>query len=310
MGLSLHNSADALNLLSQGPSQVTHPRTRAHYKGAFLRADGSLSLNREYADQRFHLLDLVLHANHQRRAQRHRTRRRRQTNRSIQQWRSDQTDEGRELAALDGVSVPGETPQRRRTPSLERQGAFRLPGTTRSRIQQDEEGLDELYRLGLLYDDEHLRGEGFELGSIAHPEPEYTVRPAKRARGSQAQRRSYEDDLQLALDLSLAELGRDESFARYLCSPDLDEPPSEDDGSSHFTSSQFDSGLLSPPDSDTEDTPDLTTDSESDRLFLSSSTSFSSHQHWAMTRPRSRRGRAANNHGVSDNAWMVLGDGS
>uniref|UniRef100_L2FY50 Uncharacterized protein n=1 Tax=Colletotrichum fructicola (strain Nara gc5) TaxID=1213859 RepID=L2FY50_COLFN len=249
MGLSLHNSADALNLLSQGPSQVTHPRTRAHYKGAFLRADGSLSLNREYADQRFHLLDL-------------------------------------------------------------RQGAFRLSGTTRSRTNQDEEGLDELYRLGLLYDDEHLRGEGFELGSIAHPEPEYTVRPAKRAQRSQAQRRSYEDDLQLALDLSLAELGRDESFARYLCSPDLDEPRSEDDDSSQFTTSQFDSGLLSPPDSDAEDTPDLTTDSDSDRFSLSSFTSSSEQQHWATARPRSRRGRAADNHGVSDNAWMVLGDGS
>lgn len=290
--------------------QVTHPRTRANYKGAFLRADGSLSLNREYADQRFRLLDLVLHANHQRRAQRHRTRRRQQTDRCIQQWRSDQTDEGRELAALDGVRIPGEGPQRRRTPSLERQGAFQLSGTTRSRIQQEDEGLDELYRLGLLYDDEHLRGEGFELDSIAHPEPEYTVRPAKRARGSQAQRRSYEDDLQLALDLSLAELGRDESFARYLCSPDLDEPPSEADDTSDFTTSQFDSGLLSPPDSDTEDTPDLTTDSDSDRFSLSSFTSSSEQQHWAMARPRSRRGRAAANHGVSDYAWMVLGDGS
>lgn len=44
----------------------------------------------------------------------------------------------------------------------------------------------ELHRLGLLYDDEHSRGSGFNLDSVVHSEPTYIVRPTKRARRSRA----------------------------------------------------------------------------------------------------------------------------
>ncbi|KAF9873070.1 hypothetical protein CkaCkLH20_09580 [Colletotrichum karsti] len=306
MGLALHNSSNALESLSQGPSQVTtRPRPRAHYRGAFLRADGSLSLNREYADQRLHLLDLVLHANHQNRVQRRRrTCRRPQNNRTVSQWRSDETAEGRAIAALSGVRVPGEAPQLRRTPSLERQGAFRLPGTTKGQMDQEQRDVAELYRLGLLYDDEYLRGEGFELGSIVHDEPEFAMRPAKRARRTRSQRRSYEDDLQLTLDISLAELGRDESFARYLLSPDLDEPPSDDESTLERLHPA--TGLITPPESLCGETPDLT--SESDFDSQSSLSSFTNYDQCTTNHPRDWSD--GSNQDVFDDAWMVLGDGS
>ncbi|WYZ40880.1 hypothetical protein EsH8_IV_001221 [Colletotrichum jinshuiense] len=313
MGLALHNSSDVLDLsqrhLHPGPSQVGRPRPRAHYNGAYYHADGSISLNRELAEHKLPLLDLVLLANHQKRTHRPRQTRRRQSPKTNQQWCIDEEAEGRSLA-LSSHKLPGE--QRRRTPSLERQEAFRYPRTamTRALSDQDARDISELYRLGLLYDDEHLRGAGFALDAISRPETEYTVRPAKQTRKSKFQEVPYDDDLQLALDLSLAELGRDESFAQYLCSPDLDEIPSDDESvySARLEPLQFVSELMHSPDYFADNTPDLTTDSDSDRISFSCS---SDDEAWASSCPEVSAGRkddAVDN--KASNAGMVLGDGS
>lgn len=309
MGLALHNSSDALNILSHGPPQVTNTNTKTppsrpsrgtHYNGAFLRPDGSLSLSGELSDHNLPLLEIVLLANQQRSNQRHRQRqahRRHLSERAVHQWRSEEAAEGAALAALGAVRLPREdplpAPQLRRTPSLERQGAFRDPRTSKERRKEEERDITEMYRLGMLYEDEHNSGSGFNLDGVGRPE--YTIRPAKTRRRKTRQR-SYEDDLQLALDLSLAELGRDESFARYLLSPDLDECPSEDS----------DELII--------DTPDLTTDSDSDSDSCSETLSFTSNSsnsqeddsHWV--RPMGRHRRRCNDH--RGDAWMVLGDGS
>ncbi|KAF6810537.1 hypothetical protein CPLU01_15287 [Colletotrichum plurivorum] len=306
MGLALHNSSDALNILSHGPSMVTttttpsaRPSRGAHHNGAFLRPDGSLSLSGELSDHNLPLLEIVLVANQQRRNQRHRqrqARRRHLGERAVHQWCSEEAAEGAALAALGAVRLPREdplpAPQLRRTPSLERQGAFRDPRSSKERGQEEERDITEMYRLGMLYEDEHIRGSGFDLEGIGRPE--YTIRPAKTRRRKTRQG-SYEDDLQLALDLSLAELGRDESFARYLLSPDLDECPSEDSDE-----------LIS-------DTPDLTTDSDSDSDSCSETLSLTSNSsnsqddsHWV--RPMGRHRRRCDDH--RGDAWIVLGDGS
>ncbi|OHE92505.1 hypothetical protein CORC01_12223 [Colletotrichum orchidophilum] len=324
MGLRLHNSSDALDLdltqryLSPGPPQVNRPQPRAHYNGAYFHADGSIALNRELAGLKLPLLDLILTANHQKRARRQRQTSRRQTHRSTRQWRTDEAAEGRTLAS-SGHRLPGE--QHRRTPSLEREEAFRDPRTTKSRLHPDDApDVAQLYRMGLLYDDEHLRGSAFGLDLIDHlSEPEYTTRPAKRARKSKPrQPASYDDDVQLALDLSLAELGRDESFAQFLCSPDLDELPSgdESDGSTYsarLAPLQFVSELVQSPEYFSDNTlPELTTDSDSDS---SASYNFSSDEDDSTGAEPGKRLNATTEHDGTNQEfdrapWMVPGDGS
>ncbi|KAK1712599.1 hypothetical protein CaCOL14_006823 [Colletotrichum acutatum] len=322
MGLRLHSSSsDALDLdltqryLPPGPSQVSRPHSRAHYNGAYFHPDGSIALPRELADQKLPLLDLVLAANHQKRARRHRQTRRGQTRRSTRQWRTDEAAEGRNLAS-SGYKLPGE---HRRTPSLERQDAFRDPRTAKARLYpEDAPDIEELYRMGLLYDDEHLRGPAFGLDSIDHySEPEYTMRPAKRARKSEPQQVSYDDDVQLALDLSLAELGRDESFAQFLCSPELDELPSGDESDSSSTYSarlaplQLVSELLGSPDYSSDNTPELTTDSASDSSI---SFNYSSDEEPSSAETRKNLTTATKPNKITaqklDSTWMMSGDGS
>ncbi|KXH49451.1 hypothetical protein CSIM01_03739 [Colletotrichum simmondsii] len=323
MALRLHSSSsDALDLdltqryLPPGPSQVSRPHPRAHYNGAYFRPDGSITLHREFADQKLPLLDLVLTANHQKRARRHRQTRRGQTRRSTRQWRTDEAAEGRNLASC-GHRLPGE---HRRTPSLERQDAFRDPRTTKARLYTDDTpDIEELYRMGLLYDDEHLRGPAFGLDIIDHySEPEYTMRPAKRARKSKPQQISYDDDVQLALDLSLAELGRDESFAQFLCSPELDELPSGDESDSSSTYSarlaplQFVSELLgSPTDYFSDSPPELTADSTSDSSI---SFNYSSDEEPSSAETRETLTTATESDEITaqklDSTWMMSGDGS
>ncbi|KAI3530446.1 hypothetical protein CSPX01_14851 [Colletotrichum filicis] len=322
MGLRLHSScSDALDLdLSQrylppGPSQVSRPRPRAHYNGAYFHPDGSIALHRELADQKLPLLDLVLTANHQKRTRQHRQTRRGQTHRSTRQWRTDEAAEGRNLAS-SGHKLPGE---HRRTPSLERQDAFRDPRTTKARLYpEDAPDIEELYRLGLLYDDEHIRGPAFGLDIINHhSEPEYTMRPAKRARKSKPQQISYDDDVQLALDLSLAELGRDESFAQFLCSPELDELPSGDDFDNSSTYSarlaplQFVSELLGSPDYFSDNTPELTTDSASDSSI---SFNYSSDEEPTSAETRGTLTTGTKSDKITaqklDSPWTMSGDGS
>ncbi|KAK4150332.1 hypothetical protein C8A00DRAFT_46239 [Chaetomidium leptoderma] len=131
--------------------------------------------------------------------------------------------------------------ERRRPPSLERQDAFRDERTVkrppRPRSRQRRSGSDsfgmggdesrgydeeeeevqvaELYRMGLLYDDEYERGEGFSLDRIVREEPVYSVsvRPARRGR-----REERADFVSLAMDLAFSALGEDEELAEWLLS--------------------------------------------------------------------------------------------
>jgi len=128
----------------------------------------------------------------------------------------------------------------RRPPSLERQDAFRDEKTAKKRRrgrqqhrgqqlrwEEDEQEHDsnardeqaevaELYRMGLLYYDEHERGEGFSLQGIVRDEPAYSlrVRPAKRSR--RAERRGA---ISLsAVDLAFSAFGADEALAEWMLS--------------------------------------------------------------------------------------------
>ncbi|KAK1977072.1 hypothetical protein LZ30DRAFT_753072 [Colletotrichum cereale] len=318
MGLAPHSSSDALDLtqryLSPGPSQVSRPRPRAHYNGAYYHADGSIVLNRELAEHKLPLLGLVLLANHQKAARLHRQTRRRQIGRPGRQWCIGEAAEGRALA-LSSQKLPGG--QRRRTPSLEREEAFRDACTTKSlTCPQDAHDISELYRVGLLYDDKHLRGPGFGFEAIDSTGPEYTMRPAKRARKTKAPEVSHDDDdLQLALDLSLAELGHSESFAQFLCSPDLEESPSDAKSTTSTYSARlaplhFVSEVMHSPQYFSDDTPDMTTDSESESEpdSISYAEASACKPHCTTTREESSGPFSASHQGAK--AWMMLGDGS
>ncbi|KAK0622299.1 hypothetical protein B0T14DRAFT_146888 [Immersiella caudata] len=130
--------------------------------------------------------------------------------------------EGIALARCQDVHLPGE----RRPPSLERQDAFR-DGTTSKRKRgspsssqgDNTRGEDEeLYQLGILYDDEHLRGDGFSLGSIAHEAPVvWNMRYRPKKRRGRAVRRQGDGGFQgLQLALSFARLDDDEQLAALL----------------------------------------------------------------------------------------------
>ena len=94
-------------------------------------------------------------------------------------------------------------------------------GGYRARREQDEqEEVAELYRMGLLYDDEYERGEGFSLDRIVREEPAYSlrVRPAKR--GRRDERADYQHvSLSSAVDLAFSAFGEDEALAGWLLSP-------------------------------------------------------------------------------------------
>ena len=126
-------------------------------------------------------------------------------------------------------------------PSLERQDAFWDGNTAkRKRLVQaqyvEEVGDEELYRRGILYDDEYERGEGFSLAEIVHDasaEVGWNVRyrPAKR-RGRAVKReggreRGFEG---LELALSFARLGEDEALAEWLMAPGEEEVVYDDEG--------------------------------------------------------------------------------
>lgn len=79
----------------------------------------------------------------------------------------------------------------------------------------EEEEIAELYRLGLLYDDEYERGSGFSLDRIAREEPVYAVRtrPARPTRRARMAR-----NLELA-GLAFSAFGQDEALAGWMASP-------------------------------------------------------------------------------------------
>ncbi|KAI1199998.1 hypothetical protein F5X97DRAFT_332255 [Nemania serpens] len=135
-------------------------------------------------------------------------------------WDRDEREDGRRLAYDPTIALPGEG--RRPTPRLERQEAFRAPQTWD--ISDTDVVVDDaaLYRLGILYDDdehknEHVREPGFCLDAIAHPEPIYSLRPAKRAKKTHDRRLSLtQDDLHLSIELLSTYLSQDTAIARFL----------------------------------------------------------------------------------------------
>ncbi|KAK0711826.1 hypothetical protein B0H67DRAFT_301499 [Lasiosphaeris hirsuta] len=146
-------------------------------------------------------------------------------------WAGDVV-EGCVLAREPGVRLPGE---RRRPPSLERQNAFRDARTVkRGGLKRgfSEDGADEaeLYRLGLLYDDEHERGSAFSLNAIVHQDPGWNVKFTEGKRGKKKQRKrdfgeemSKGEVVNLALDLA------QRSVSQVAVSYDLEESAEEDE---------------------------------------------------------------------------------
>jgi len=152
--------------------------------------------------------------------------------RARQDWDLE-ASEGRDLAL--GSS--------RRPPSLERQEAFRDGRTSKKRaclVGADDFGDDaDLYRLGLLYDDEHERGSGFTFDAIVRNEPLYrlNVRPIKRGRRAAISAPSFSHRHGLPLDLSFAAFGDDEAIAQFLISPEESELKYEEDANETSTAS-------------------------------------------------------------------------
>jgi hypothetical protein len=169
-----------------------------------------------------------------------------------------------------------------RRPSLEREDAFRDANTTkirsvRARSSSDDAEVAELYRMGLLYDEDE-GSKTLNLNSIRRDEPAYTIRPAKRARRS-GNSQAY-ISRPLNLDLSFADLGDDDAIARYLDASSATTPSeitaAHDEAIQHLAAQRSNSG--SPPlrviyeldslqpsfDVDTSQPPDLMDDSLSD----------------------------------------------
>lgn len=161
-------------------------------------------------------------------------------------------EEDVELARCKDFRLPGQP----RVPSLERQDAFcegrRGVGfkkqvqvqceRTRGRKRPVEVDDDELYRMGLLYDDEHERGEGFGMDMIERGPVEVRVVPARGRRGRKGRKVTFdhaatavnqgdddkdaeweEERWKLDLALSFAQLGDDEALAAYLMAPGAEE---------------------------------------------------------------------------------------
>ncbi|KAB5515480.1 hypothetical protein GE09DRAFT_578397 [Coniochaeta sp. 2T2.1] len=131
-----------------------------------------------------------------------------------------QTREGRDLAR-SSPSLP-------RRPSLEREEAFcgERPAKKRCRSAEgdSDETVRELYRLGLLYDNPHERGERFSFDSIVHDGPLYSinVRQSKRRAKRRGVAPRGTQHYNLPLELSMTALEDDERLARFLMAPDDD----------------------------------------------------------------------------------------
>lgn len=148
-----------------------------------------------------------------------------------------------------GTSVSSSSSSSSRPPSLERQDAFRDEKTVKRRRGRDRPRrmpsvptwaedeqhspvrtqpgdldaaqVSELYRMGLLYDDEHERGAGFSLDAIVRDpeEPVYSlrVRPTRRGRRDDGDR-DDRDGTSLSVDLAFSVFGEDEALAGWLLS--------------------------------------------------------------------------------------------
>ncbi|KAK2616488.1 hypothetical protein QQS21_000530 [Conoideocrella luteorostrata] len=199
----------------------------------------------------------------------------------------DIQDDGRDLAYSD-IELPSDRYRLVRRPTLEREDAFRDESTAKGKIhvrrhpapETDDQQVADLYRMGLLYDNEQDRcSDNLTLNSIKHDEPLYSIRPAKRARKHTKAGRGFHRPLHL--DLSFSDLGDDEVLAQYLIamtSPDADSNTQET--IQHLSRESADG---QPPlrviyelassqpsfDMDTSQPPDLVTDLLSDYDYFS-----------------------------------------
>ncbi|KAI1187076.1 hypothetical protein F5B17DRAFT_430901 [Nemania serpens] len=195
-------------------------------------------------------------------------------------WDRDEREDGRRLAYDPTIALPGE--RRRPTPRLERQEAFHAPQPWD--ISDTDVVVDDaaLYWLGILYDDddddEHVRESSFGLDTIVHPEPVYSLRPAKRAKKAHDHPPPLtQDDLHLSVELLSTYLSQDAAIARFLAPPFsiFTENNTELDDS---TTKESPATLLSviyelaesstdslPPIPTASDFPDLISDSEKDQ---------------------------------------------
>ncbi|KAM7200852.1 hypothetical protein V8F20_005094 [Naviculisporaceae sp. PSN 640] len=242
------------------------------------------SLPRDFPRHRQHLVKLAqanhrLHREYSRHWQDRNRRTRTHLPKAYRQGYAESVNGGRALARsaaflpnIDGSQAPRQdvrgrsrSTSRSRSnspPSLGRQDAFRDPLTTKKRsyramalVSAEEAEVEELYRLGLLYDsprhrndvnnrhddeqqerelyqmgllydDEHERGAGFTFDAITRDKPIYKVsidtRRTKRGRrtGRKLQSTNVEGKSagleQLPLDLSYAVLGDDSELAALL----------------------------------------------------------------------------------------------
>jgi len=133
-------------------------------------------------------------------------------------------DVGLELAR-SSVQLPSDRDRLQRRPSLEREEAFCDPSTYKGKVHSlpalpasDDAQVAELYRMGLLYDesDKATNDTSFDLNTISHDTPVYSIRAAKKARKLHSKARALRDPL--SLDLSFADLGNDDELARYFVS--------------------------------------------------------------------------------------------
>ena len=145
-------------------------------------------------------------------------------------------------AALAKVVVEGEVTKQVTSPAKDDVEDLCRLGLLR---HNDDDEVEQLYKMGLLYDDKHERGSGFTFHAVDHNEPVYKldVRPTKRGRKnrvgsrstnavtSAAPRNTQEESIQLelALNLSLAAFGEDEELAAFLISPSESEILTLDD---------------------------------------------------------------------------------
>lgn len=121
--------------------------------------------------------------------------------------------EGRELAQSD-LPLPGDQSRLIRHRSVDEndflsRSKFRI---VRRPVTEDAQVAD-LYRRGILYDNDKDAAEPFTLNTIKHTEPLYAIRHAKRTR-KLAKGRPHSGS-HLDLNLSFSDLGADDEIAQY-----------------------------------------------------------------------------------------------
>ncbi|ODA76956.1 hypothetical protein RJ55_07473 [Drechmeria coniospora] len=148
-------------------------------------------------------------------------------------------DEARVLARSE-LPLPSDRFRLVRRPTLEREEAFRDASTAKSKIrvrrsapsagdgETEDAQVAELYRMGLLYDDaDGPRAADddatFNLNSIRHEQPVYSIRPARRPRKALSSKPAAgttsalgTSERPLPLDLSFTDLGDDTAIAQFL----------------------------------------------------------------------------------------------